>query len=163
MGRRFALIAVGLCIGGCVSTEAPLQPAAVYEPSAIVTAEVPQGETSEQAVAPPVVQENQPPATSPKKTERPERSSTKAHPPQPLISDAKLISYILQQSRARYSGNCACPDDRDRAGRRCGARSAYSKPGGASPLCYARDVTPAMIEAARRELTTSQREIGRQL
>lgn len=34
-----------------------------------------------------------------------------------------------------YGGSCACPNDRDSAGRRCGARSAWSRAGGASPSC----------------------------
>jgi len=37
-----------------------------------------------------------------------------------------------------------------RNGRRCGGNSAYSKPGGASPLCYARDVTDEMVERYRK-------------
>lgn len=35
-----------------------------------------------------------------------------------------------------YTGNCPCPYDRDAAGKLCGARSAYSRSGGASPVCY---------------------------
>ena len=42
---------------------------------------------------------------------------------------------IIQQSIASYSGSCPCPYHRDRAGRRCGKRSAWSRPGGYSPLC----------------------------
>jgi hypothetical protein len=38
---------------------------------------------------------------------------------------------------AAYSKPCACPEDRDSAGRRCGKRSAWSKEGGASPMCNA--------------------------
>lgn len=38
--------------------------------------------------------------------------------------------------RAPYTGSCDCPYHTDRAGRRCGARSAYSRPGGRSPRCY---------------------------
>jgi hypothetical protein len=34
-----------------------------------------------------------------------------------------------------YTGNCACPDDTDSAGRRCSARSAYSRSGGYSAVC----------------------------
>ena len=47
---------------------------------------------------------------------------------------------LIQRSRSNYSGNCACPYDTDRAGRSCGKRSAYSRAGGASVLCYASDV-----------------------
>ena len=34
-----------------------------------------------------------------------------------------------------YSGNCACPYDTAADGSRCGARSAWSRPDGASPNC----------------------------
>lgn len=60
-----------------------------------------------------------------------------------------IINIILNESRRGYSGSCACPNDRDRAGRRCGRRSAYSRPGGASPLCYANDVSDASIARFR--------------
>ena len=43
---------------------------------------------------------------------------------------------MVEASIAAYTGNCPCPENRDRAGRRCGKRSAYSRPGGASPYCY---------------------------
>jgi hypothetical protein len=46
----------------------------------------------------------------------------------------------IQESIRAYSGSCPCPYSVDRAGRRCGARSAYSKPGGRAPLCYPSDV-----------------------
>jgi hypothetical protein len=41
--------------------------------------------------------------------------------------------------RAAVSGSCDCPYDTDRRGRSCGARSAYSRPGGSSPVCYVSD------------------------
>lgn len=53
------------------------------------------------------------------------------------------VAALIQQSRANYAGNCGCPYDHDSAGRRCGGRSAYSRAGGASVLCYPSDVTPA--------------------
>jgi uncharacterized protein YraI len=65
------------------------------------------------------------------------------------MARADVVNLILTQSRSGYSGSCACPNDRDRAGRRCGGRSAYSRPGGASPLCYASDVTEARIARFR--------------
>lgn len=40
---------------------------------------------------------------------------------------------IIQSSISAYRGNCPCPYNTDRAGRRCGGRSAYSRHGGASP------------------------------
>jgi hypothetical protein len=38
--------------------------------------------------------------------------------------------------RDPYVGTCDCPYDLMRNGRRCGGRSAYSRPGGRSPICY---------------------------
>jgi hypothetical protein len=40
-----------------------------------------------------------------------------------------------------HKGKCACPDDVDSIGRRCGKRSAYSRAGGASPTCNGRRMT----------------------
>ncbi len=38
--------------------------------------------------------------------------------------------------RSPFRGKCDCPYDLTRKGKRCGKRSAYSRPGGASPRCY---------------------------
>ena len=64
-------------------------------------------------------------------------------------TDAEIRQILVNQSIARYSGSCACPFNTDRGGRRCGRRSAYSRPGGASPLCYSSDVSDAAVEAYR--------------
>lgn len=65
-------------------------------------------------------------------------------------SDAEVRKLLVQESRGAYSGNCPCPYDTDRAGRRCGKRSAYSRPGGEAPLCFDSDVTQGMIEEYRK-------------
>lgn len=64
-------------------------------------------------------------------------------------SDAEIRAYLVEQSIASYSGSCPCPYNTDRAGRRCGGRSAYSRPGGASPRCYPADVPAEEIRAIR--------------
>ena len=64
-------------------------------------------------------------------------------------TDAEVKQAIIVESIASYSGSCACPYNRDRAGRSCGRRSAYSRPGGASPICYEGDVTPKMVSDYR--------------
>jgi hypothetical protein len=79
------------------------------------------------------------------------------------LTAAAIAAMIVQASRAQYyaSGRpCACPDDTMRNGRACGGRSAYSRPGGASPLCYPSDVTTAMIESYRQR-TASRQALGR--
>jgi len=67
----------------------------------------------------------------------------------PVVPDSVLIQRIIAESLDSYPSSCACPYSRDRAGRRCGKRSAYSKPGGYAPVCFPGDVTKAMIEAFR--------------
>jgi hypothetical protein len=65
-------------------------------------------------------------------------------------SDQAVVAEIIQASAAAYPGNCRCPDDVNRAGRRCGGTSAYSRAAGWKPLCYAQDVTSDLIDAWRR-------------
>ena len=50
------------------------------------------------------------------------------------------VRQIISESIASYSGKCACPYSLMSNGRKCGKRSAYSKPGGYEPLCYPEDV-----------------------
>jgi hypothetical protein len=63
--------------------------------------------------------------------------------------DAQIRDRIVQRSIDSYSGNCPCPYSRASNGSRCGGRSAYSRPGGQSPICYANEVTAADIRAYR--------------
>ncbi|MGJ4888860.1 hypothetical protein ACQR1Y_11730 [Bradyrhizobium sp. HKCCYLRH3099] len=70
------------------------------------------------------------------------------------LTAAAIAAILIKASREQYYATghpCACPDDLMRNGRACGARSAHSRPGGASPLCYPADVTAEMIEAYRRQ------------
>lgn len=64
--------------------------------------------------------------------------------------DAQIRQQIIRESIASYPGACPCPYSTDRAGRRCGARSAYSRPGGYAPLCYPVDVSAEQVRAQRR-------------
>jgi hypothetical protein len=73
-----------------------------------------------------------------------------------VITAAAIAAILVQASRDQYHATghpCACPDDLMRNGRVCGGRSAYSRPGGAEPLCYPSDVTAAMIEDYRKTAT----------
>lgn len=73
-------------------------------------------------------------------------------PSQPSISDAQIRRMMIDASIRGYSGNCPCPYNRASNGSQCGGRSAYSRPGGASPLCYDSDVSDAMVNDYRRRL-----------
>jgi len=70
------------------------------------------------------------------------------------LSDGEVKRLVIQESVASYPGRCPCPYNVDRAGRSCGRRSAYSRPGGYSPICYESDVTPQMVQQYR---TTNSR------
>lgn len=85
-------------------------------------------------------------------------SRTKVAPPlaQALVSSLPaqnrdaIVQEIINRSIRNYSGACPCPYNTMRSGRRCGGNSAYSKPGGRSPVCFASDVTEAMIASFRQ-------------
>jgi hypothetical protein len=66
------------------------------------------------------------------------------------MTDDQIRNVIIQESIARYPGHCPCPYNLARNGTQCGGRSAYSKAGGYSPICYQRDVSPAMISNFKR-------------
>jgi hypothetical protein len=71
----------------------------------------------------------------------------------PELSDGQIRQGIIHASIADYQADgrpCACPFNLMRNGRQCGNSSAYSKPGGASPLCYDKDVSDAMVRDWRR-------------
>ncbi len=68
-----------------------------------------------------------------------------------LASDAAVKKAIIADSLSRYPGPCPCPYNVARNGSRCGKRSAYSRPGGYSPVCYESDVTSEMVKEWRKE------------
>jgi hypothetical protein len=63
--------------------------------------------------------------------------------------DADIRQQIIDQSVAAdylATGHpCACPYNTARNGSNCGGRNAYSKRGGASPICYPSDATDQMV------------------
>lgn len=62
------------------------------------------------------------------------------------LSDEEIKQQIIRNSIASYPGRCPCPYNTMRNGNSCGGRSAYSKPGRRSPICYQTDVTPQMMQ-----------------
>lgn len=65
------------------------------------------------------------------------------------LRDAQIRAILIEESIASYSGNCPCPYSTARNGSRCGKRSAYSREGGAAPLCYPKDVSDEMVKEYR--------------
>lgn len=103
------------------------------------------GRAMAQPAAQPTVQNPLDRGTPPRRQETPERPRKAPAGP----SDAELAKRLIAESIAGYDGPCACPYQHDRAGRSCGRRSACNRPRGAKPLCFAADVTPEMLSAAR--------------
>jgi hypothetical protein len=67
---------------------------------------------------------------------------------QSTITNQEVVERIIKASRGAYYATghpCACPYDHARNGSVCGGRSAYSRPGGAEPKCYPKDVTASDI------------------
>lgn len=65
-------------------------------------------------------------------------------------SDDEIAERIIAESIASYPGPCACPFNTTRNGSSCGRKSAYSKPGGYSPVCYKDDLTTEDIAKYRQ-------------
>ncbi len=57
----------------------------------------------------------------------------------------ELKKQMIAASIEEYGGPCPCPYNTMRNGRQCGRRSAYSRPGGESPLCFEADISTEMV------------------
>ncbi|QZN94911.1 hypothetical protein [Symbiopectobacterium purcellii] len=76
----------------------------------------------------------------------PEVAIAKAQP----VNNDQIKQAIIDESIAAYSGNCPCPYHSARNGSSCGKRSAWSRPGGYSPICYKNEVTQEMIDTWKK-------------
>jgi hypothetical protein len=70
--------------------------------------------------------------------------------PQASFAKDPIKQQMIQESINQYSGRCPCPYNVMKNGRSCGGRSAYSRPGGQSPLCYESDITEDMKKRWKR-------------
>ncbi|MDW6004464.1 hypothetical protein [Vibrio mangrovi] len=66
-----------------------------------------------------------------------------------ILSDAEIRQQIIRDSIRQYSGNCACPYNRASNGYKCGKRSAWSRAGGYSPICYASEISDGDVKEWR--------------
>lgn len=78
-------------------------------------------------------------------TAKPAPARVVSAPKASKMSATQARKILIERSIALYSGRCPCPYNVMRNGRRCGGNSAYSRPGGASPLCYLGDVSDRMV------------------
>jgi hypothetical protein len=144
-----AITAFGAYSVGHQSAPVSIPPVAVMPPPPVLAKPV--AFTSPAAQAPALI----PSPTPLAKAEAPAKSAqpdTKRKV-EAVLTAAAIAAIIVQASRDQYHAGgrpCACPDDSTRNGSSCGGRSAYSRPGGAAPLCYPGDVPAAMIESYRQ-------------
>jgi hypothetical protein len=66
------------------------------------------------------------------------------------MTDAQVRQQMINESIASYPGHCPCPYNSASNGSSCGGRSAWSRPGGYSPLCYPKDITNDMVKDYRQ-------------
>lgn len=67
------------------------------------------------------------------------------------LTDDQVKQRVIDDSIASYPGTCACPFNTARNGSSCGRRSAWSKAGGYSPICYKKEVTKDMVKEWRQQ------------
>lgn len=67
------------------------------------------------------------------------------------LSNDQIKQEIIRRSIASYPGPCPCPYNIMRNGRRCGGKSAYSRPGGRSLVCLSVRVCRDVHLDQRRE------------
>jgi hypothetical protein len=67
----------------------------------------------------------------------------------PRLTDAQIRQLIVEASVLSYPGNCPCPYNVDSAGRRCGARSAFDRAGGYSPICFPAQISDEQVREYR--------------
>ena len=65
------------------------------------------------------------------------------------MSDDDVKQAIMMQARSAYHGDCMCPYNSDSTHHLCASHSAYRLAHGTAPICYDRDVTPAMMAKYR--------------
>ena len=163
-GAIFLVCAAGLGWLAVASRQSPSpqpSPAPIYRPVNLYQSPP---DTEALTTAPnqaPASQAKQAPGASPPAAANPkaaaEQSEKAKRTTETVLTAAAIAALIIEASRAAYHSTgrpCACPDDRMRNGRACGGRSAYSRPGGAAPLCYPQDITAAMIERYRSTIAS---------
>lgn len=74
------------------------------------------------------------------------------------VGDDEIRQQMIEDSLASYPGNCPCPYNSMRNGRACGGRSAYSRPGGYSPLCYKEDISDSEVQQFKASHTQTHRK-----
>lgn len=154
LGRQDAPRPQPATVTAPVAVMASLPPSAVIEARPVPAAVTP---LAAPATAQPLPKPTQKQPVEAKRDEKPAIERDTKRKVEVVLTAAAIAALIIEASRAEYHTGgrpCACPDDRMRNGRACGSRSAYSRPGGAAPLCYPNDVSADMIQQYRSRLAS---------
>lgn len=150
-----ALLVGAYSLGARQDSAKPVAPQAfVQAPAQAVTVAPLPAQAPPKAKLASLPESNRPLSLAPPSPVEQPKTTTKQKVEAALTATA-IAALIVAASRQAYYATgrpCACPDDRMRNGRACGSRSAYSRPGGAQPLCSASDVSAKMIEEYRSKL-----------
>ena len=125
----FVVILAFILLGGCAEkrTQSPI-------PNQVATQPVSITPESTLASLPPdenIVEQHLPSQSTTITTSPPLQDTIST--PNSLQQNTPSTNY--PSNNGGYSGNCACPNDIDSAGRRCGGRSSYSRAGGYNAVC----------------------------
>jgi hypothetical protein len=71
------------------------------------------------------------------------------------LSNKQIKRKIINESIENYYGNCPCPYNTAKNGSKCGKRSAWSRAGGESPICYDSEISAEMIKEWKLEHQTT--------
>ncbi len=162
IGGRFAVFLVSFILGGIFSPPPPVtQSPPITNPNEVVGENIKENTPTPTAtITPtPTFTPTQQPTPTIERTSTPTQEVIETSEPErtPEIIETPIPKRTIEPSttanestpqpqanpnapiRAGFSGSCECPYDTDRRGRSCGARSAYSRPGGSQPVCYVGD------------------------
>ncbi len=138
---RIAAFFVGMTVFSTVAPP-PTQPPQAIRPAPIESARVPSpapslSVTPSPSIVPSPLEQSPPIQASP--SPQILKSQKEASPaPEPSVTPSPAVN-LDAPVRDAVSGSCDCPYDTDKRGNSCGRRSAYSRPGGRSPICYESD------------------------
>ena len=125
--RIIVVMGIALAVVGCAQQQPPPPVVAVAPPPAAIVPVVVQAPPPQPKIVTAALPAPKPAVVAPAPVPP---GVAKASEPPPVASKA------LVPIRAALTGICDCPYDRAKNGSICGGRSAYSRPGGRSPICY---------------------------
>ncbi len=146
---RLVAMTIGFFCSGCTTILPATRQASVPQTPSVAISPSGQPVAATLERTPPVGQSSSRTITTTANLMTSKRPSTDTRKASRASIDNEKIKFLIAYSRAQYRGYCACPEDVDEAGDRCGELSHYSLSGDSSVLCYVTDVQPDMVKEYR--------------